>query len=443
MVTPSPKAIWAADLGLSNTPYSSLGPREVLQSRLRIVTTLGSAMAKRPRKNRLERWEVAMVKALLATKGRNDQDVLAYFTRPNRSINHRVIAEIRTGRKHKNLKPASEAELANFLANWPLVDHKTGLHLLGDELLIKAREAMICAVQSYNNPATYFKSEVFIVTAIIAWTYLMHAFYKSKAIDYRHRQKRDGKSVVVKTKQGADKHWELSQCLKHGDCPLDGGTVRNLEFLVELRHEIEHRMTKRIDHHMSAKLQACCLNFDRTLRQLFGEQYSMGRDLSMALQFASIEGEQRRMLLREEDLPGHIQAMQDTFQGRLTEEEFNDPHYAYRVAYVPKTANRRGSADTVVEFVKEGSEEAEKVSRVLVKDTEKQKYKPKQIVLLVRSEGYRWFTMADHTDLWKALDAKDPKKSYGVRLNDGQWYWYENWVNRVREHCQERQVAKK
>ena len=55
-------------------------------------------MAKRPRKNRLERWEVAMVKAMLATRGHNDQDILAYFTRPNRSINHRVIAEIRKGK---------------------------------------------------------------------------------------------------------------------------------------------------------------------------------------------------------------------------------------------------------------------------------------------------------------------------------------------------------
>ena len=39
-----------------------------------------------------------MVKAMLATRGHNDQDILAYFTRPNRSINHRVIAEIRKGK---------------------------------------------------------------------------------------------------------------------------------------------------------------------------------------------------------------------------------------------------------------------------------------------------------------------------------------------------------
>jgi hypothetical protein len=48
--------------------------------------------------------------------------------------------------------------------------------------------------------------------------------------------------------------------------------------------------------------------------------------------------------------------------------------------------------------------------------------------------------MTHHTRLWQALDARDPKKGYGVKLRDGQWYWYESWVNRVREHCREKQA---
>jgi hypothetical protein len=269
---------------------------------------------------------------------------------------------------------------------------------------------------------------------------MLHAHYKAKGIDYRHYVKRDGKQVVAKTKQGADMYWELSQCLKHKDCPLDGGTVKNLEFLVGLRHEIEHRMTRRMDHHISAKLQACCLNFNRVVKHLFGDEFGLDRDLSMALQFASIEGDQRRMLLREQHLPGHIRAMQDAFQDVLTEEQFNDPHYAYRVVYVPKAANRKGSADRMVEFVKAGSEEAEAVQRVLLKETEKEKFKPQQIVDLMRAEGSSRFNMIHHTRLWQALDARDPKKGYGVELKDGQWYWYEVWVNRVREHCREKQA---
>ena len=37
----------------------------------------------------------------------------------------------------------------------------------------------------------------------------------------------------------------------------DRGVKTNLTFLFELRHEIEHQMTSRIDDAISAKLQAC------------------------------------------------------------------------------------------------------------------------------------------------------------------------------------------
>lgn len=90
------------------------------------------------RGNNLDRWEIALVKAMLARGGYNDQDILAYFTRPTRSINHRVIGEIRLEKKHKALRTAPVEELDEFLATWPDVDHETGLSLQGDELLIKA-----------------------------------------------------------------------------------------------------------------------------------------------------------------------------------------------------------------------------------------------------------------------------------------------------------------
>ena len=100
-----------------------------------------------------------MVKAMLARDGYNDQDILAYFTRPTRSVNHRVIAEIRNEVKHKALRPASEEQLADFLATWPEVDPDTGLSLRGDELLIKAREAMIAAVHIFNGAGLTFRAE--------------------------------------------------------------------------------------------------------------------------------------------------------------------------------------------------------------------------------------------------------------------------------------------
>jgi len=39
-----------------------------------------------------------------------------------------------------------------------------------NELITKARESMLCAVQIFNNPNILFKSECFIVLSIISWT---------------------------------------------------------------------------------------------------------------------------------------------------------------------------------------------------------------------------------------------------------------------------------
>jgi hypothetical protein len=47
------------------------------------------------------------------------------------------------------------------------------------ELIAKSREAALSAIRVFNDPMTKFKSESFIVLMIIAWTYLLHAYYRS------------------------------------------------------------------------------------------------------------------------------------------------------------------------------------------------------------------------------------------------------------------------
>lgn len=372
---------------------------------------------------------------MLAKRSYNDQDILAYFTRPGRTINHARIKEIRDGTKHGNLQAASEEDLARFLSNWPLIDWANGLHLVDDELVIKAREAMLLAVQCYNNPKTWFRSEVFMVLAVIAWTYLLHACYKKIGVDCRHGE-RNGD--VAKTKNGADKYWELEECLEHSECPLGGGVKNNLIYLIYIRHEIEHRMTTRIDDFISAKLQACCLNFNRTIKKLFDERLGFDKELSFALQFAAFDTEQKRTLFRASDLPGNISAAHEDFENNLSDDEAKDMHYTYRVAFTPIVVNRKGKADQVYEIITpESPEQAQEITRVLLKGVEKEKYKPKQIVTIIQGEGYRNFTMKNFIDFWKLKDGKNSAKSYGVKLGDGQWYWYELFLDLVREHCAE------
>jgi hypothetical protein len=36
--------------------------------------------------------------------------------------------------------------------------------------------------------------------------------------------------------------------------------------------------------------------------------------------------------------------------------------------------------------------------------------------------------------LWKEIDAKNPGKGYGIQVIST-WYWYERWIEEVRNHC--------
>lgn len=380
--------------------------------------------------NTLEKWEVAIVKAMLA-RNYVPQDIQAFFSRPTRSINHARISEIRDGAKHKAIKQATGPELDAFLDAWPNVDPGTGLHLQGDELLIKAREAMIAAVHNFNSAGLYFRAELFIVTAVIAWTYLLHAYFKREGIDYRYM--RNG--VVLRTPEGAAKYWELGQCISTGANPLDPPVVNNLKFLLEIRHEIEHRSTSRIDDALSAKLQACCINFNEALKKLFGREYALEKRLPIALQFVTFDASQRANLTGA-DLPPHIATAMDKFHNGLTDEEQADPRFRFRVAFIPMVTGKASKADHAIEFVKPGSPEAEAVEKVLLKEIERPKYLPSQIVARAKAAGYPRFSIYDHTMLAQQLGARIPGKGYGVAVANT-WYWYDSWLEKVLEKLAE------
>lgn len=170
---------------------------------------------------------------------------------------------------------------------------KKKLYSVKGELIKKAREAMMASVQIYNNPNVTFKAESFITLAIIAWTYLLHAYYRQKKIDYRYYSFVGKIKRYDKTKYGAYKHWELERCLNEKNCPLDSDTISNLKFLIGIRHEIEHQMTDKIDEYLSAKLQACAINFDFYICKLFGEKYGLNKELALAIQFSPLSPAQQ------------------------------------------------------------------------------------------------------------------------------------------------------
>ncbi len=91
-----------------------------------------------------------------------------------------------------------------------------------------------------------------------------------------------------------------------------------------------------------------------------------------------------------------------------------------------RTANRPSSADQAIEFVVGGSEEAKEIDRILLKEVEKKKYLPSEVVNMMRAAGFRKFNMHHHTSLWKKIGAKKRDNGFGALAIGGTWGWYES-----------------
>ena len=305
------------------------------------------------------------------------------------------------------------------------------------ELVVKAREAALAAIQLFNNPLITFKSESFIVLSTIAWTYLLHAHYRKTDVEYRYCHIPEGgtRRRFDRTDEGGFKYWDLSKCLQARECPLDPDTKANLFFLVGLRNEIVHRMCPNLDAYFSARYQACALNFSHYIKALFGEKYAIDREAGYSLQLAEFEQEQALPSGADLLLP-NVRAFVARFDGALSEDQLNSERFAFRLVFTRRLVNRPGQADRVVEFVSPGDPAAQGLARDhwVLKVVEKPKFLPSEIVALMQEEGFAFFTMHQHTLLWQALDAKNLAKGYGIKVGYA-WMWYESWLDVVRQHC--------
>ena len=368
-------------------------------------------------------WEVALIKAFMSSTGMNDQEILPYFSRPGRSINHRVIAEIRTGSHFSDVEVATEEELRVFKERWFSYSVKRGIEREIEELVLKAREAQIAAIQIFNNPAIQFRAEIYIVLAVIAWTYAFHAFYKRREVDYRYYiQRFDGTKSIDRTDEGLERYWDLSKCIVVAECPLSESIKENLRFIISVRNSIAHRFTGNIDLKVASKLQACALNFNSWIAEQFGGEYRIDSDFGVAIQMSSFSHDQAKLIYAAQEVDPNISTIINKLDDALPERVLNDTKYAFNILFVEQSCNRPGQADRVVEFIRAGSDTANEIDRVVFKDRERAKYKPAQIVAEMKKRGFAWFNMSKHTEIRRKLDAKNPKNGYGVELADNQWY---------------------
>jgi hypothetical protein len=370
--------------------------------------------------------EKRVVKALLA-KGWRNQDIQALVnTGRKATINSGRITGVK---KNANQNLATDDEVAFFQIKKRSYDQQTGLNQYDDERLIRAREAMILAVQIFNSPALKFKTEVFTMLTNVAWTYLLHEFYDRKGTLIVQE---DGRSLL------------LSQMVEKGDCPLPEDVRNNLRAMKILRDKVEHLILGRADLKWSPIFQACCLNFDKAICDLFGASLTLSNDLSLALQFAKLNIEQLATLGKYE-LPAEIEAIDALITEGMTAEQLASIEFQFRVIYTLDAASK---SQAHFQFVSPESQQGKDIHNVLSKKVaadELYPYKPGVIAGLVTAESGVAFTSNDHVKAWKLFKVRPKKNALQPANTDKRYCLYHpahkdytysgDWISRLVEEA--------
>lgn len=381
-------------------------------------------MAKQKRGGALTKDEKRIVKALLA-KGWRNQDIQALVNSGRAdTINSARITGVK---KDEKQEAALEDEVTYFQIKKRSYDPQTGLNCFEHERLMRAREAMVLAVQIFNSAVLKFKTEVFVCLAHIAWTYLLHEHYDRKGVAIVGK---DGRSLL------------LSQMIERHDCPLSDGMRNNLRALKKIRDDVEHLLLGRADLRWLGLFQACCLNFDKVLCELFGERLTLANELSFALQFARLNIEQVTTLNKYE-IPNHIEALDARLIEGLSEEQQADLEYQLRVVY---TLDASSKSNAHFEFIRPESAEGKEIRNVLVQykaADEMYPLKPTLVRKLVIKKSGKQFTQNNHSQAYQLFNvrpkwgAKQPEqtdKTYCIYHAAHRDYTYSNkWVERLVE----------
>jgi hypothetical protein len=218
--------------------------------------------------------------------------------------------------------------------------------------LDKACEAALLAVETYNRPATTFRSGGYIVLMCIAWTALFHATFFRKGVKPFYRDLKNPRRYA--RVDGDYKAWELATCIQayYGDEHTP--QRENLRFFIPLRNKIEHRSMPQLDVHIFGECQALLLNFEDFLYDEFGARHCLNTSLSLALQFSRMrDGYQDYSMQRNHGrLAGDLLKYISAFRSALSIDTLSDQRYSFKVFLIPKTVNHPSQADVAVEWVK-------------------------------------------------------------------------------------------
>ena len=321
----------------------------------------------------------------LSNAGERNQDIhLLINLGRNPSTNFGRLS----GVKDWDIEPASPDEVSKFQFEKSLVDLRTGLSPFEDERLVRAREAMLLAVQTFNTPALHFKAELFAVLSNIAWTYLLHEFYSRK-----------GTSIINENGYAL----LLGQMLDRDDCPISDDAKKNLLAVKILRDAVEHKILNSLGRTFYNLFQANCLNFESALISLFGEKVALGDSLTYALQFSKLSIDQIS-LVQKYDLNQEIEAIDAEINNKLGITGGEGTSYKFKVNYSLEKSTK-GESNFVFTTTNPGGG----IHQVLVDKVASDElwpYKPGKVVELVKERASTEFSGHHHTLAWKKMGVR-------------------------------------
>lgn len=354
----------------------------------------------------------------LSAKGFVVQDIAFIINQGrNKTVNQSVV---QLCVNDNNIKLVSDKKLKRFIKIQSSYDPFTLLNPYKDARLIRARETMITAVQTFNNPTIKFRTEMYCVLANIAWTYLIHE--KMERIENGSSKLENGNSITV------------SGTLEKEICPIKNTAVKeNLRKIIEIRDAVEHTFFVGGEECFGLLFQACSINFEKLMIEWFGDHLSMARELSLALQFVRLSKDQI-VQIEATNFPKKIKAISKEIQNSKFAESnaFQlNVHYSTEI-----TSKTNADLHKLVSHV-----ENDENAIVAIKKQKMTNLSQNQIVGKVREAGFDKFTNYDHQCFWKSKwgTAKVRNKdagAYGEIIYKDQWLWHEQtWLPKVLEYC--------
>lgn len=236
------------------------------------------------------------------------------------------------------------------------------------ELLEKAKESCILAVDIYNKPKTSFRSGAFIILMNIAWTSLFHAIFERNKVKYYYREKN---SIRYKRKDGDKLAWELHECVKYyfkNNLPNEIPIKENIRFFIPLRNKIEHRFMPDLDSKIFGECQALLHNFEYILNKEFGEKHVINESLVFSLQFAKWHPKSDGTVKKSPSDLVNIEQYIDKFRKDLPAEVSSDQRYRFNVFLIPNITNNKNEADYAIRWInydKDNPEEMEGYTQLM------------------------------------------------------------------------------